>query len=74
MDVSLWAIVGPLIVIVAGYAFVWILKRRRDHEFFQRHGIPGPPPGLVYGNWDQLREDRLLVRQPEQCSGSLSGS
>ncbi|KAM7305314.1 cytochrome P450 3A4 [Ixodes scapularis] len=51
-----------LLVLVPGVLF-WVFKRRHAHGVFRRHGIPGPSPELFWGNWNQLKKDRLQVMQ-----------
>lgn len=50
-----------LVVIVAVAVAHWIFKRRRQHELFRKHGIPGPTPELTWGNFRQLKKDRIKV-------------
>lgn len=52
-------------VIVAALTCIcfWVFNRRRQHTFFEKHGIPGPKPDLFAGNWLQLSEDRLEVME-----------
>ncbi|CAN7937293.1 unnamed protein product [Ixodes hexagonus] len=52
-----------LVAVGSLLSLLWIVKRRREHGLFRRHGIPGPPPDLIFGNWEQLREDRLVVME-----------
>lgn len=48
------ALMVPLVLL-------WAIKRRRQHGLFRRHGIPGPEPHLYWGNWMQLKKNRLEV-------------
>lgn len=40
----------------------WINRRRHRQGLFKRIGVPGPEPGFLWGNWMQLKKDRLKVR------------
>ncbi|XP_070380735.1 cytochrome P450 3A29-like [Dermacentor albipictus] len=51
---------AALILAVCG-AFVWVIRRRHRHGLFERHGVPGPKPDLLWGNWKQLKKDRIRV-------------
>ncbi|XP_050041541.1 cytochrome P450 3A29-like [Dermacentor andersoni] len=51
---------AALILAVCG-AFVWVTRRRHRHGLFERHGVPGPKPDLLWGNWKQLKKDRIQV-------------
>ncbi|XP_037572152.1 cytochrome P450 3A4-like [Dermacentor silvarum] len=44
-------------------AFVWVIRRRHRYGLFERHGVPGPKPDLLWGNWKQLKKDRILVME-----------
>ncbi|CAN8019277.1 unnamed protein product [Ixodes persulcatus] len=61
MDISTLAVVVALIAVTAVTAVWWVLNRRHQHGLFRRHGIPGPRPDLLDGNWAQLKEDRIEV-------------
>ncbi|XP_075559931.1 cytochrome P450 3A31-like [Dermacentor variabilis] len=51
---------AALILAVCG-AFAWVIRRRHRHGLFERHGVPGPRPDLLWGNWKQLKKDRIQV-------------
>ncbi|CAN7990005.1 unnamed protein product, partial [Ixodes pacificus] len=61
MDISTLAVVMALFAVTAGTAVWWVLSRRHQHGLFRRHGIPGPRPDLLDGNWAQLKKDRIEV-------------
>ncbi|CAN7989342.1 unnamed protein product, partial [Ixodes hexagonus] len=62
--ISLWTTVwlGAVVLIVIRVC-MWILYRRRHHGLFKRHGIPGPKPSLLIGNWTELKKDRIQVME-----------
>ncbi|KAG0427793.1 hypothetical protein HPB47_025174 [Ixodes persulcatus] len=77
MDISTLAVVVALIAVTAVTAVWWVLNRRHQHGLFRRHGIPGPRPDLLDGNWAQLKEDRIKVmerwiRSTARCSATTS--
>ncbi|XP_075559670.1 cytochrome P450 3A24-like [Dermacentor variabilis] len=41
--------------------FVWAIRRRHRHGLFERLGVPGPKPYLLWGNWKQVKNDRVRV-------------
>lgn len=41
----------------------WVVRRRHRHGLFKRLGVPGPKPDLLWGNWKQLKRDRILVME-----------
>lgn len=61
MNFSALSVVFALIVIAVVSVCHWILKRRRRHELFRKHGIPGPTPDLTWGNYWQMKEGQLEV-------------
>ncbi|EEC00505.1 cytochrome P450, putative, partial [Ixodes scapularis] len=63
MDISTLAVVMALFAVMVVTAVWWVLKRRHQHGLFRRHGIPGPRPDLLDGNWAQLKEDRIEVME-----------
>lgn len=60
---TLLAVLTFLVAVAFLLSLLWVLKRRHEHSLFRRHGIPGPQPDLIFGNWDQLRVDRLQVME-----------
>ncbi|KAM7303985.1 cytochrome P450 3A5 [Ixodes scapularis] len=63
MDISTFTVVAALIAVTAVTAVLWVLNRRHQQGLFKRHGIPGPRPDLLNGNWAQLKEDRIEVME-----------
>ncbi|XP_040062089.1 cytochrome P450 3A5 [Ixodes scapularis] len=63
MDISTLAVVMALFAVTAVSAVWWVLNRRHQQGLFRRHGIPGPRPDLLDGNWAQLKEDRIEVME-----------
>ncbi|KAH8033464.1 hypothetical protein HPB51_013190 [Rhipicephalus microplus] len=41
----------------------WFLRRKWKLGLFRRHGIPGPEPEFFWGNYMQLKEDRIQVME-----------
>lgn len=56
------ALVSFLVVVVST-SLIWFLQRKRAFSLFRRHGIPGPEPSLFWGNFMQLKEDRVQVME-----------
>ncbi|XP_075533652.1 cytochrome P450 3A8-like isoform X2 [Dermacentor variabilis] len=52
---------SALLLTAAVLSIAWTLKRRYQHRLFRRYGIPGPQPNFFFGNWMQLKQDRLRV-------------
>nr|XP_054930960.1 cytochrome P450 3A8-like [Dermacentor andersoni] len=48
-------------ILVLSSAFVWVIRRRHRHGLFERLGVPGPKPDFLWGNWKQLKQDRIRV-------------
>uniref|UniRef100_A0A147BN64 Putative cytochrome n=1 Tax=Ixodes ricinus TaxID=34613 RepID=A0A147BN64_IXORI len=63
MESALWMIWMFASTLLATCGVIWVLKRRHRHGFFKRLGIPGPEPELLFGNWQQLRKDRINVME-----------
>ncbi|EEC16824.1 cytochrome P450, putative, partial [Ixodes scapularis] len=63
METALWMIWIFASTLLATCGVIWVLKRRYRHGFFKRLGIPGPEPELLFGNWQQLRKDRINVME-----------
>uniref|UniRef100_A0A023GNE0 Putative cytochrome p450 cyp3/cyp5/cyp6/cyp9 subfamily n=1 Tax=Amblyomma triste TaxID=251400 RepID=A0A023GNE0_AMBTT len=61
MDLSPWTVLAALVSSAVATVVLWVLKRKYDHSFFRRHGIPGPEPELLLGNYKQLDKDRIKV-------------
>lgn len=60
----MWAaLIVSLLVAAASTALYWLFSRKWKLGLFQRHGIPGPKPDLFWGNFMQLREDRIQVME-----------
>uniref|UniRef100_V5HG78 Putative cytochrome n=1 Tax=Ixodes ricinus TaxID=34613 RepID=V5HG78_IXORI len=59
----IWNLVNFLLLVVVPGVLFWVFQRRHAHGVFRRHGIPGPTPELLWGNWNQLKKDRLQVMQ-----------
>lgn len=56
-----WTVAASLSCLAATYVLLWVLNRHRKHQLFRKHGIPGPKPDLLWGNWKQLKKDRIEV-------------
>ncbi|XP_049519118.1 cytochrome P450 3A4 [Dermacentor silvarum] len=56
---SVWT--AALLSTVVVLCISWVVKRRHQQRLFRRYGIPGPVPSILFGNWKQLKEDRLKV-------------
>lgn len=54
-------LVGTLAALLATWLLVWVRGRRQGYGFFRRYSIDGPTPHLLWGNWMQLKEDRIAV-------------
>ncbi|CAN7939584.1 unnamed protein product [Ixodes hexagonus] len=50
-----------VLLVTVPAVLLWILNRRRQHSLFRKHGIPGPEPELIWGNFKQLKKNRLQV-------------
>lgn len=59
----IWNLMNFLVLVVVPGVLFWVFQRRHAHGVFRRHGIPGPSPELLWGNWNQLKKDRLQVMQ-----------
>ncbi|KAH9360219.1 hypothetical protein HPB48_018859 [Haemaphysalis longicornis] len=53
------ALVGSVAALLVTWVLLWIRGRRKAHGFLRAAGIEGPPPDLLWGNWKQLKEDRI---------------
>ncbi|KAK8782599.1 hypothetical protein V5799_016060 [Amblyomma americanum] len=49
------------LLLVISYAVLWMVDRRSKHCLFKKLGVPGPKPDLLWGNWKQLKKNRLRV-------------
>ncbi|KAM7306970.1 cytochrome P450 3A4-like [Ixodes scapularis] len=58
---AIFNVLGYALLLTVPMVLVWALNRRRLHGLFRKHGIPGPDPDLFWGNWKQLKRDRLQV-------------
>ncbi|KAL1466000.1 hypothetical protein MTO96_026948 [Rhipicephalus appendiculatus] len=63
MEIGAWDVTAALFLTAAALCITWVLKRRHQQRLFQRYGIPGPNPDFLFGNWMQLKEDRLKVME-----------
>ncbi|EEC10739.1 cytochrome P450, putative [Ixodes scapularis] len=63
MESALWMLWMSIFAFLATCVAVWLRERRHRHGFFKRMGIPGPEPDLLFGNWQQLRKDRINVME-----------
>lgn len=63
MEISVLAVLSAVIAVTVVTALLWVLNRRHEHGLFKRHGIPGPRPDLLDGNYSQLKEDRIEVME-----------
>lgn len=57
------ALVGSVAALLVTWVLLWIRGRRKAHGFLRAAGIEGPPPDLLWGNWKQLKEDRIAVME-----------
>lgn len=57
------ALLVSLLVVAASTALYWLVRRKWKLGLFQRHGIPGPEPDLFWGNFMQLKQDRIQVME-----------
>ncbi|KAL1466009.1 hypothetical protein MTO96_026957 [Rhipicephalus appendiculatus] len=61
METGASGVTAALVSAVLVLCISWLLKRKYQQCLFQRYGIPGPKPGILFGNWKQLKKDRLEV-------------
>lgn len=61
MEISAFGVTAALLSTVVVLCISWVVKRRHQQRLFRRYGIPGPVPSILFGNWKQLKEDRLKV-------------
>uniref|UniRef100_V5H6M2 Putative cytochrome p450 6a2 cypvia2-like protein n=1 Tax=Ixodes ricinus TaxID=34613 RepID=V5H6M2_IXORI len=60
----IWKVVISLfLLVVPSILLFWVFRRRRAHGLFRKNGIPGPEPELFWGNWNQLKKNRIQVMQ-----------
>ncbi|XP_077560595.1 cytochrome P450 3A14-like isoform X6 [Haemaphysalis longicornis] len=57
------ALVGSVAALLVTWVLLWVRGRRKAHGFLRAAGIEGPPPDLLWGNWKQLKEDRIAVME-----------
>lgn len=57
------ALLGSAAALLVTWALLWLRGRRKAHGFLRSFGIEGPPPDLLWGNWNQLRRDRIAVME-----------
>lgn len=63
METGAFGVTAALLVAVVVLCVSWAVKRKHQQRLFQRYGIPGPVPDFLFGNWNQLREDRIKVME-----------
>ncbi|KAH6944639.1 hypothetical protein HPB50_004416 [Hyalomma asiaticum] len=63
METGAFGVTAALLVAVVVLSISWAVKRKHQQRLFQRYGIPGPVPDFLFGNWNQLREDRIEVME-----------
>lgn len=61
MEEGACAVTTALMCVLAALSALWVLRRKHQQRLFRRYGIPGPEPSLFFGNWKQLKEDRLKI-------------
>ncbi|XP_050023289.1 cytochrome P450 3A8-like isoform X2 [Dermacentor andersoni] len=61
MEIGASGVTAALLSTVVVLCISWLVKRRHQQRLFRRYGIPGPAPSILFGNWRQLKEDRLEV-------------
>lgn len=60
----MWAaLLISLLLMAASSTLLWLVRRKWKLGLFRRHGIPGPEPDLFWGNFMQLRQDRVEVME-----------
>lgn len=53
---------------------MWAARRRHKQSVLRRYGIPGPEPSLLFGNYTELKKDRIKVmEQWAQKYGKIYG-
>ncbi|KAL1436260.1 hypothetical protein MTO96_049841 [Rhipicephalus appendiculatus] len=53
---------------------LWAARRRHKQSLLRRYGIPGPEPSLLFGNYMELKKDRIKVmEQWAQKYGKIYG-
>lgn len=45
----------------------WVIRRRHKQGLLKRYGFPGPKPNLFFGNWLELKKDRVKVMEQWAC-------
>lgn len=70
MECSALLLVATAVATTVAAVFAWIFKLRSDYNFFNKHRIAGPDPELLWGNWLQLKRNRIEVGLliPHGCS------
>lgn len=48
--------------LLAAFA-TWVVRRRHKQGLLKRYGFPGPKPNLFFGNWLELKKDRIKVME-----------
>ncbi|KAH6945976.1 hypothetical protein HPB50_010970 [Hyalomma asiaticum] len=60
----MWAeVLFSLLLVLVSASLSWFLRRKWKLGLFKRHGIPGPEPDFFWGNFLQLKEDRVQVME-----------
>lgn len=57
------ALLGSVAALLATWLLLWVRGRRKAHGFLRAFGIDGPSTELLWGNWNQLKEDRIAVME-----------
>lgn len=63
MECSALLLVATAVATTVAAVFAWIFKLRSDYNFFNKHRIAGPDPELLWGNWLQLKRNRIEVME-----------
>lgn len=61
MEANPYGATAALLCLLSALSILWVLKRKHQQRLFRRYGIPGPEPSLFFGNWKQLKVDRLKI-------------
>ncbi|XP_037512507.1 cytochrome P450 3A29 [Rhipicephalus sanguineus] len=58
IEAALFAVVFLLTTFI-----LWAARRRHKQSLLRRYGIPGPEPSLLFGNYMELKKDRIKVME-----------